>query len=334
MKKILLTGCAGFIGGHFIRKIAEVEAAQQNFAFHIVDALTTSSNYESIQPSIQKNPLMTFEKMDIRNPQAVHKLFQEHQFIGALHFAAESHVDKSIEQPNLFVETNVLGTAHLLQQALFCTEMGVPFRFLHVSTDEVYGSLNENEFAWTTDAPLKPNSPYSATKAAADLLCHSYWKTYNLDIVITRSSNNFGSYQALEKFIPVIIQSAVYNQPIPVYGNGLQIRDWISVHDNVRGVWEAFKKGQKGAVYHFGSGHELRNIDLVKIILKILNKPESLIHFVKDRPGHDFRYSLNTTQSEHTLDWKPQTNFMQALTETVKWYEKKFLTANHNSYAN
>jgi dTDP-glucose 4,6-dehydratase len=320
-KEILLTGCAGFIGTNFVKKIASKPEMASHYHFHIIDALTYAGKKENIEAELKFCAHLSFEKMDIRDRQAIAGLFQKRNFSGVINFAAESHVDRSIENPNIFVETNVLGTLNLLQASLGLQEKSNDFRFLQISTDEVYGSLGEKDPAFTENTPIAPNSPYSSSKASADLLCRSFFETYKLPVMITRCSNNYGPYQADEKFIPVVIKKALRNEKVPVYGAGMNVRDWIFVDDHNDGVWSVFEKGRAGHIYNFGGAAELPNIELAKKILKILGKPESLIEFVTDRKGHDFRYAMNFNKSQRELGWRPQHQFDDALTKTVQWYQ-------------
>ncbi len=322
-KKILLTGCAGFIGSNFLKSICLRPEVKNSHDFVIIDALTYAGKLENIQNELDTNSHLSFFKMDIRDQAAINKLFQENKFDGCINFAAESHVDRSIEAPNVFVETNVMGTLNLLNASLVSWGENKSFRFHQVSTDEVYGSLGPNHPLFTIDSPLVPNSPYSASKASADLIVRAFNQTYGLPTIITRCSNNFGPYQDLEKFIPVIISKALNNKKIPVYGKGENIRDWIFVDDHTQGLWLAFTKGIDGGVYNFGGDQELSNIALVKLILDILQKPHSLIEFVSDRKGHDFRYGVDNTRSFIDLGWRPEQNFKEKLNATISWYKTK-----------
>lgn len=317
---IILTGCAGFIGSNFVKKIAVSSEAQKNYNFLIIDSLSYAGRYETIAPEIENNSHLSFQKLDIRDNPAVQTLFKSVNPVGVIHFAAESHVDRSITNPNIFVETNVLGTLNLLNASLQCQTHNSDFRFVHVSTDEVYGALKETDPAFTEETPIAPNSPYSASKASSDLLVRAYVETFGLNAVITRCSNNYGPFQFPEKLIPLMILNATQNKPLPVYGNGKNIRDWIFVDDHNRGVWLAFTQGQKGNVYNFGGRSEKRNIDVVKTLLKILGKPESLIQFVEDRKGHDWRYAIDFTKASQSLQWAPEVTFEQGLENTVQWY--------------
>lgn len=313
--KILLTGCAGFIGSNFLKKIA---VPNNDYDFVILDALTYAGHYPTIAGDIEVNEHLSFEKIDIRDNDAVQNLFKANSFSGVIHFAAESHVDNSIKNPNIFVETNVLGTLNLLNASLHFGAKDL--RFCHVSTDEVYGELTEHEPAFTEDHKIAPNSPYSASKAGSDLLVRSYHETFGLDTVMTRCSNNYGPFQFPEKLIPVMIAKAISDEKLPVYGDGKNIRDWIFVDDHNIGVWDVFLKGKKGEVYNLGGDSEKRNLEVVKTILKILNKPESLISFVEDRKGHDWRYAMDFSKAKRDFGFEPQVTFEEGIQKTVDWY--------------
>jgi dTDP-glucose 4,6-dehydratase len=324
-KNILLTGCAGFIGLNFVRLISETPDWINQYRFVVLDALTYAGNEKAISALANNFENIIFKKGDIRDIDLLQSLFKEYQFEGIINFAAESHVDNSISNPNIFVETNVLGTLNLLNEALKLHKENRQIRFHHVSTDEVYGDLTEDEPAFSENSIIKPSSPYSASKASSDHLVHSYFKTFQLDTVITRCSNNYGPFQNNEKLIPTIIRKSLKNEKVPVYGDGKNIRDWIYVDDHNIGIMDVFKKGHSGEVYNLGGNSEKRNIDIVKTILSILNKPEDLIQFVKDRPGHDFRYAINYAKAEKDLKWRPKTSFEDGLQKTVQWYEKNLL---------
>lgn len=318
-KTILVTGAAGFIGSNFLKEICLKNDESQ---YVIADALTYAGCYQTIEKDIIDNDFISFEKVDIRDPELVKDLFQKHSFSGIVHFAAESHVDRSIENPNIFVETNVLGTLNLLNESLKRFEKYPEFKFLHVSTDEVYGDLSNEEPAFTELTPLHPNSPYSASKAGSDQLVHSFWHTYGLPILITRCSNNYGPYQFPEKLIPLMISFALLDKKLPVYGDGKNIRDWIHVHDHVDAIWTVWNKGTPGEVYNIGGKAEVQNIEVVKLILKHLGKSEDLISYVKDRLGHDRRYAIDNTKIQNKLGWEPKRNFDDGLLETINWYKE------------
>ena len=324
-KKVLLTGCAGFIGSHFVKKITLKKEVAEKHDFFILDALTYAGKYSHIQKEVEAHSHLKFQKDDIRDLPKIQELFAREKFDAVIHFAAESHVDRSIANPNIFVETNVLGTLNLLQESVKLFEKNKDFKFLHISTDEVYGSLKLEDPAFTEETPIAPNSPYSASKASSDLLVRAFYETYKLPVLITRCSNNYGPLQADEKFIPVVIKNALENKKIPVYGAGMNIRDWIFVEDHNEGVWSVFTKGTFGEVYNLGGQQEIKNLDLAKKILKILGKPESLIEFVTDRKGHDFRYAMNFSKAQKHLGWAPKHSFDQALAITVDWYKDHFM---------
>lgn len=317
---ILLTGCAGFIGSNFVRTITTRPDVKSKYNFHIVDSLTYAGNYISIKTEIENNDHLAFSNIDIRDNDALIELFSTKKFSGIINFAAESHVDRSIQNPNIFVETNVVGTQNLLNLALKEYDRDNSFTYLQISTDEVYGSLKPIDPAFTESTSLKPNSPYSASKASADMLVRSYFKTYGLPCIITRCSNNYGPFQFPEKLIPLMIFNASNNIKLPVYGNGKNIRDWIHVHDHNDAVWEVFSKGKSGEVYNIGGLSEVTNIEVVKNILQLMNKPESLIEYVTDRPGHDFRYAMDISKIKNELGWAPKFKFLEGLKDTIEWY--------------
>ncbi len=315
-KKVILTGCAGFIGSNFVKTIV---SANMDFQFLIIDALTYAGRFETIEPYVDGKRLQ-FLKIDIRNQEEINKVFADYEPDGVIHFAAESHVDRSITNPNIFVETNVLGTMNLLNASLKQMERTKNFRFVHVSTDEVYGSLKESDPAFSESTPLTPNSPYSASKAASDMLAMAYFETYQLPVMITRCSNNYGPNQFPEKLIPLMIDNAKKGKKLPVYGTGENIRDWIYVDDHNEGIWSVFKSGRPGEVYNFGGASERRNIDVVKSIIQALGQSEDLISYVEDRKGHDWRYAIDFSKAEKELGWKPKTTFEEGLKNTIAWY--------------
>ena len=307
MMRLLVTGGAGFIGSNFIRHML----GKYDYKITNLDKLTYAGNSENLA-DVAKNSRYRFVKGDICDARLVAKLAKECDAI--VNFAAESHVDRSIGDPASFLKTDVYGAHVLLEEA-----RNRNIRLLQVSTDEVYGSVQKGSFS--EDSQLNPSSPYAASKAAADLLCRSYFTTYGTDVVITRSSNNFGQYQYPEKIIPLFITNAIEDRELPVYGDGKQVRDWLYVLDNCAAIDLALHKGNKGEVYNIGGGSELENIKLTREVLKLLKKPGSLIKYVKDRPGHDRRYSLNCRKIK-ALGWKPQHSFSQAISLTVDWYLK------------
>lgn len=315
-KTTFLVGAAGFIGSNFVKTIA---TQQKDHHFVIIDKLTYAGHLFNIEEDCSHEHI-DFEQIDIVDSKALASLFQKYSPENIINFAAESHVDRSIENPNVFLETNVMGTMNLLNHSKQLHQKGQFSRYLQVSTDEVYGELTLNEEAFTEKTQIKPNSPYSASKAAADHLVHSYHHTYQLDTIITRCSNNYGPYQNPEKLIPVMIDKAKKDEKLPVYGKGENIRDWIYVDDHNLGIWDAFTKGKAGEVYNFGGDSEYKNIELIKILLNQLGKSEDLITFVTDRLGHDFRYAINFKKAKDELGWTPQTNFQDGLQKTIEWY--------------
>ena len=305
--KLLITGGCGFIGSNFIRNMLEKYPDHQ---ITNLDKLTYAGNPDNLK-DIESNPNYTFVEGDICNTDVVSKVMQDVDQV--IHFAAESHVDRSIKDSSVFVTTNVLGTNTLLSCAL---EYDVD-KFIHVSTDEVYGSIDEGSFTETD--PLDPSSPYSSSKAGSDLLAMSYHTTYGLPVSITRCTNNFGPYQYPEKLIPLFITNLVGGEKVPVYGSGLNIRDWIYVDDHCSGIDFVLNNGNSGEVYNIGGGSELTNLEITHRILEMLGKDESMIRYVEDRKGHDLRYSLDCTKLKN-MGWKPEFDFDAALKYTVKWY--------------
>ena len=310
MPPILVTGGCGFIGSNFIRHLLETDPHATVINF---DALTYAGNLANLA-DLKANPRYRLVRGDITDRNAVRPVLSQ-GVAGIIHFAAESHVDRSIHDSGPFVRTNVLGTQLLLDAA---REFGVP-RFVHISTDEVYGTLGDSGY-FTEETPLAPNSPYSASKAAADLLVRSYVHTFGLNAVTTRCSNNYGPYQFPEKLIPLFITNLLRNEPVPVYGNGLNVRDWIHVRDHCRAILSVWKAGKAGEVYNIGGRCEKTNLDLTYALLDALGKPRSMIRYVKDRPGHDQRYAIDCTKIERDLGWKPEVTFEDGLRETVDWY--------------
>ncbi|MHA1268794.1 MAG: dTDP-glucose 4,6-dehydratase [Candidatus Helarchaeota archaeon] len=307
--KILITGGAGFIGSNFIHYIINEKS---EYEIINLDLLTYAGNLDNLK-DIEKKENYKFIKGDITDFETVNKIMKQVDFV--INFAAESHVDRSIKNPDIFVRTNVQGTQILLESA----RINEVKKFIQISTDEVYGTLGPTGF-FTETSPLLPNSPYSASKAAADLIIRSYFKTYGLPVAITRCSNNYGPYQYPEKFIPVIINRAIRNKSIPVYGDGTNIRDWIYVIDHCSGILAVLERGKDGEIYNIGCNNEIRNIDLVKMILELMGKPESLIQFVKDRPAHDKRYAIDATKIKKELNWRPKFDFQKGIEQTINWY--------------
>jgi dTDP-glucose 4,6-dehydratase len=324
MKKILVTGGAGFIGSNFVRRALKLK---EDWKIVVADALTYAGNLENLEGlKEQYNDRYNFVKIDIKDKDGVDELFKKENFDGVIHFAAESHVDRSISGPLAFVETNVLGSVNLLESARKHFK-NKESRFLHISTDEVYGALGEQGF-FTEETKIDPSSPYSASKASSDLFVLAYHKTYGLNVVITRCCNNYGPYQFPEKLIPFMIKRALDKEPLPVYGDGRNVRDWIFVDDHNDGTLLAFEKGKSGEVYNLGARCEKRNIELVKLLiekLKIYLKDkkdfkEPEIAFVKDRPGHDFRYAIDPSKAERELGFKSKVSFEEGIDYTVRWY--------------
>ncbi|HEX9917403.1 MAG TPA: dTDP-glucose 4,6-dehydratase [candidate division Zixibacteria bacterium] len=308
--KLLVTGGAGFIGSNFIRYIL---SRYPNYKIINLDKLTYAGNLDNLSDS-EKNKNYTFIKSDITDQKLVENILREKPD-AILNFAAETHVDRSIYNPEDFVKTNIVGTGVLMDAAI---KYETP-KFIQISTDEVYGSLGKKG-TFTEESNLAPNSPYSASKAAADLLCRSYFKTFDFPVIITRSCNNFGPYQFPEKLLPLFISNALSDNELPLYGDGLNIRDWIYVLDNCRAVDIVLHKGKKGEIYNISSNNEMTNLEMTKLILKKLKKPESLIKFVKDRPGHDRRYALDASKLRGDLGWKPKYSFEEGINKTVDWY--------------
>ncbi len=326
MKKLLVTGGAGFIGSNFIQYILD---KQQDLVLLLdLDLLTYAGNLENLEP-VKDDPRYRFVKGDIRDKALVEKLFAEYDFDTVVHFAAESHVDRSILEPEVFLTTNIIGTQTLLDAAKrhwnldpdnkHSREYRPGVRYLQVSTDEVYGALGKTGM-FTETTPLAPNSPYSASKTGADLIVRAYHQTYGLPVNITRCSNNYGPYQFPEKLIPLMIHNARQDKPLPVYGDGMQIRDWLHVKDHCSAIATVLEKGKTGEVYNIGGNNEKANIQIVRLILETLNKPESLITYVQDRPGHDRRYAIDNTKITKELGWAPAYTFEEGIKETIRWY--------------
>lgn len=305
--KLLVTGGAGFIGSEFVR-----QAVEKGFETIVIDKLTYAGDLERLKSIEDK---IRFYKADITNREFMEYIFKTEKPDIVVHWAAESHVDRSILDASPFIETNVKGTQVLLDVA---KENDIK-QFINIATDEVYGELGE-EGQFYEDTPLVPNSPYSVSKASADMLGRAYYRTYKLPVITVRPSNNYGWWQYPEKLIPVVILKALDEQPIPVYGTGGNIREWLFVSDCAQAVFEIIEKGEAGEIYNVGSGEERKNIDVVKAILGILGKSENLIEFVKDRPGHDFRYSLNTEKIRKEIGWEAKVKFEEGLEKTISWY--------------
>ncbi len=326
--KILVTGGAGFIGSNLVHQLINTT----NHTVINVDALTYAGNHASVK-ELESNSRYIFEKADICDSFTIHSIFEKYQPNAVMHLAAESHVDRSIDGPAAFIHTNIVGTFTLLETARgyykkLDSEQKNKFRFLHVSTDEVFGALGDNGY-FDEKTPYRPNSPYSASKAASDHLARSWHKTYELPLLVTNCSNNYGPYQFPEKLIPVVILNAIEEKTIPVYGAGKNIRDWLYVQDHAQALITVLEKGTLGETYTIGGDCEKRNIELVEAILKILDhlRPRSngksyseLITFVQDRPGHDYRYAMKAEKIKNELGWKPQETFESGLLKTIKWY--------------
>lgn len=312
--KVLVTGGAGFIGSNFIFYMRE---KHPEYELACLDKLTYAGNLETLA-SVMNVPKFKFIYGDIADRKAVYGIFETEKPDVVVNFAAESHVDRSIENPSVFLETNVMGTQVLLDA---CRKYGVQ-RFHQVSTDEVYGNLplDRPDLFFTEKTPLHTSSPYSASKASADLLCNAYQRTYGLPITISRCSNNYGPYQFPEKLIPLMIANALADKPLPVYGEGINVRDWLYVEDHCAAIDLILEKGQDGQVYNIGGHNEMRNIDIVKRILGFLGKPESLITHVTDRKGHDMRYAIDPSFIHEELGWLPETKFEDGIQKTIQWY--------------
>lgn len=313
MSKFLVTGGAGFIGGNFLHMMTERYPDDE---YVCIDALTYAGNMETLAP-IMNRKNFKFVHENICNREAVFKLFEEEHFDYVINFAAESHVDRSIENPGIFLTTNILGTQTLMDA---CRKYGIR-KYHQVSTDEVYGDLplDRPNLFFTEETPIHTSSPYSASKASADLLVMAYHRTFGLPVTISRCSNNYGPYHFPEKLIPLMIQKALRDEPLPVYGNGANVRDWLYVGDHCTAIDLVVRTGRDGEVYNIGGHNERTNLQVVKTILKALGKPESLISYVKDRPGHDLRYAMDPTKIETELGWRPVHTFDTGIVETIKW---------------
>ncbi len=332
----LITGGAGFIGSNFVNYL---NSNGSNEDWVILDSLEYSASLDNISHALE-NKNFKFIKGNICDNTKLKSLFESYKFKNIIHFAAESHVDNSIINPSKFIDTNILGTFHLLENAKkvwlddsFCIKKEFQqSKFIHISTDEVFGSLSEKDALFNEKSPYSPNSPYSASKASSDMIARSYFKTYNLPVIISNCSNNFGPYQHKEKLIPTIISNAIKEKTIPIYGKGKNIRDWLFVGDHCEAINKLYLNGKKGDTYTIGGNCEKTNLELTKCICEILDKKaprannkkyEELITFVKDRPGHDFRYGVDTSKIEKELNWKPKQTFEEALKKTINWYLQK-----------
>jgi len=325
LKTILVTGGAGFIGSNFVKLMLE---KHPEYKIINIDALTYAGNIENLK-EIEGNPNYEFIKVDIRNREMIEEIFKNYDITSVVNFAAESHVDRSIEEPELFLTTNIIGTQVLLDTAKkywkvnpndkYCKEYKLGVKFLQVSTDEVYGALGETGMFVET-MPLMPNSPYSASKASADMIVRAYNETFGMPVNITRCSNNYGPYQFPEKLIPLMINNCLKERDLPVYGDGIQIRDWLHVSDHCSAIDTVLHKGRDGEVYNIGGNNEKANIEIVKLIIDTLGKSEDLIKYVKDRPGHDRRYAVDNSKITSELGWEPAYTFEQGMKETIQWY--------------
>ena len=311
---IIVTGGAGFIGSNFV--FYELEKHPED-RIVCVDKLTYAGNLSTLAPVMDK-PDFRFVKMDICDREGINKLFEEEKPDIVVNFAAESHVDRSIENPEIFLQTNIIGTSTLMDA---CRKYGIT-RYQQVSTDEVYGDLplDRPDLFFTEETPIHTSSPYSSSKAGADLLVLAYHRTYGLPVSISRCSNNYGPYHFPEKLIPLMVINALHDKPLPVYGQGLNVRDWLYVEDHCKAIDLVMRKGRVGEVYNIGGHNEMKNIDIVKLICKELGKPESLITYVTDRKGHDMRYAIDPTKIHKELGWLPETMFKDGIKKTIRWY--------------
>ncbi len=311
---ILVTGGAGFIGANFLFYMLDSHPEDRVVC---LDKLTYAGNLDTLSP-VMDHPQFRFVRGDICDRETVDRLFEEERPAAVVNFAAESHVDRSIEDPEVFLRTNILGTASLMDA---CRKYGTA-RFHQVSTDEVYGDLplDRPDLLFTEETPLRTSSPYSSSKASADLLALSYHRTYGLPVTISRCSNNYGPYQFTEKLIPLMISNALQDKPLPVYGQGSNVRDWLYVEDHCKAIDLILRQGRAGEVYNVGGHNEMRNIDIVRLICRELGKPESLITYVEDRKGHDLRYAIDPGKIQRELGWTPETAFQEGIRRTIQWY--------------
>ena len=335
MKRILVTGGAGFIGSNFVHyMLGECDSVE---LLVNLDLLTYAGNLENLV-TVQDDKRYVFVHGDIRDRALVNELFDKYDFDTVVHFAAESHVDRSIVEPELFLTTNIIGTQCLLDAAKahwnlepdnkYCRDYREGVVYLQVSTDEVYGALGKTGM-FTETTPIAPNSPYSASKASADMVVRAYNKTYGMPVNITRCSNNYGPYQFPEKLIPLMLHNAKNDKELPVYGDGMQIRDWLHVKDHCVAIRTVLEKGVRGEVYNIGGNNERANIEIVNLILDVLNKPQSLIRHVQDRPGHDRRYAIDNTKITSQLGWAPEYTFQRGMGETIEWYLQNNTWVDH-----
>ena len=312
--QILVTGAAGFIGSNFVEYMVN---KYPNYKIVVLDKLTYAGNIHNLDKVIDN---ITFIEGDICDLDLVNKIFKDYNIDSVVHFAAESHVDNSIKEPFVFTKTNVIGTHTLLEAARLAWGENSANKFVHISTDEVYGALGEEGY-FTEKSPIKPSSPYSASKASSDLVALAYHETFKMNVTVTNCSNNYGPYQHNEKLIPHMIKLAMNDEKLPVYGQGLNIRDWLYVEDHCEAIDLVLHKGKAGERYNIGGHNEKRNIDIVKLILKQLGKSEELISFVADRKGHDFRYAIDPTKITNELGWYPKTKFEDGIIKTIDWYK-------------
>ena len=312
-KNILVTGAAGFIGANFAEYFVN---KHPEYNVIVVDKLTYAGNMENLKNVEGK---ITFVQADICDFEKMKEVFKKYEIDGVIHFAAESHVDNSIKTPFIFTQTNVIGTHILLETAKQVWGEGSSNKFVHISTDEVYGTLGEEGY-FTEISPIQPNSPYSASKASSDLIALAYHETFKMNVSVTNCSNNYGPYQHNEKLIPHMIKLALEDKKLPVYGQGLNIRDWLYVEDHCEAIDLVFHNGRAGERYNIGGHNEKRNIEIVKLILKHLDKSEDLITFVEDRKGHDYRYAIDPTKIKNELGWEPKTKFEDGIVKTIDWY--------------
>lgn len=312
-KNILVTGAAGFIGANFAEYFVN---KHPEYNVIVVDKLTYAGNMENLKNVMDK---ITFVQADICDFDKMKEIFNKYEIDGVIHFAAESHVDNSIKTPFIFTQTNVIGTHTLLETAKQVWGEGSKNKFVHISTDEVYGTLGEEGY-FTEKSPIQPNSPYSASKASSDLIALAYHETFKMNVSVTNCSNNYGPYQHNEKLIPHMIKLALEDKKLPVYGQGLNIRDWLYVEDHCEAIDLVFHNGKAGERYNIGGHNEKRNIEIVKLILKHLGKSEDLITYVEDRKGHDYRYAIDPTKIKSELGWEPKTKFEDGIIKTIDWY--------------
>ncbi len=312
MKNILVTGGAGFIGSAFVRRMV---AKYPQYRLVVLDKLTYAGNLDNLLP-VKDAPNYAFEQGDIAHRETVRRVLTTYSIDAIVNFAAESHVDRSILDPDAFIQTDIVGVYTLLDEA---RQLGIK-RMHHVSTDEVYGSIDEGFFR--EGDPLQPNSPYAASKAGGEMMLRAYWVTYGMHTTVTRGSNTFGPYQYPEKIAPFFITEAIDDRPLPLYGDGMQVRDWLYVDDHCDAIDLVLHRGAPGAIYNVGGEHEMHNIEVTRFILNVLGKPESLIRHVADRPGHDRRYALTNDAIRAELGWSPQHTFEEAMAATVRWYQE------------